>query len=116
MAPSSNGKQSIQWGNAVREGAISGKQGTPGDKKATGDTKSHIQKQKNTNHRHSISIPNDGAATSMCVKNKSGTPQRNELRDNVYQCSDLMKNQIRDASLPPRNKPTSSVHLAEAAL
>ena len=72
MAPSSNGKQSIQRSNVVREGAISGKQGTPGDRKATGDTKSHIQKQKNIDHRHSISIPNDGAATSMRVKNTRG--------------------------------------------
>lgn len=112
VAPSSNGKQSIQRSNSVREGAISGKQGTPGDKKATGDTKSHIQKQKNTDHRHSISILNDRAATSMRVKNTSGMPQRNELRDNVRRCSDPMKNQIKDASLPPRNKPTSSVDIS----
>jgi len=47
----------------------------------------------------------------MCVKNTSGMPQRNELRDNVRHCSDPMKNQIRDASLPRRNKPTSSVDI-----
>lgn len=112
VAPYSNGKQSIQRSNAIRDSAISGKQGTPGDKKATGNTKSHIQKQKNTDHRHSISISNDGAATSMPVKNTSGMSERNEHRDNVHRCTDPTKNQIRPASLPPRNKPTSSVDVS----
>ena len=52
VAPYHNGKQSIQPSNALRENEIRGKQGTSGDKKAMGGTKSHIQKQKNTDHRH----------------------------------------------------------------
>jgi len=52
VAPYHNGKQSIQRSNALRESKIRGKQGTPGDKKAMGGTKSHIKKQKNTDHRH----------------------------------------------------------------
>lgn len=112
VTPYSNGKQSIQRSNTIRKSAISGKQGTPGDKKAIGDTRSHIQKQKNSDHRHSISNSNDGAATSMPVRNTSGLPERNEHRDNVHRCTDSTKNQIKAGSLPPRNKPMSSVDVS----
>ena len=68
-----------------------------------GDTKPHLQRKNNSDHRHSISTSNDGVATSMPVRNTSGMPEQNEHRDNVHWCTDPTRNHIRVAPLPSRN-------------
>jgi len=109
-----NGKQSIELFNeAMNQGKVkSAVSKEPQEIKRQWEAQSHISKSRRILIIDiSVSISNDGVGTSMPVRNTSRTPdrntsgmtERNEYRDNVHRCTDPTKNQLRAASLPPRN-------------